>query len=107
MAAQVNYNPPKLGFSATQDNFKCLRLAEEGKSNVVTVRMTRKWEEVIVDEETCVVDKSFKFTAMTRNPKLHYIAGSNYLYNNTFVKGVKCMGEEIQSFKATGCLADG
>ncbi|RZC76649.1 hypothetical protein C5167_002767 [Papaver somniferum] len=33
--------------------------------------------------------------------------GSNYIYNNTFIKGVKYMGEEIQSFKATGCLADG
>ncbi|KAI3853799.1 hypothetical protein MKW92_023725 [Papaver armeniacum] len=51
MAAQVKCNPPKVGFSATQDNFKCLRLAEEGKSNAVTVRVTRKWEEFIVDEE--------------------------------------------------------
>ncbi|XP_026385547.1 uncharacterized protein LOC113281115 [Papaver somniferum] len=33
--------------------------------------------------------------------------GYNYIYNNTFIKGVKYMGEEIQSFKATGCLADG
>ncbi|RZC60276.1 hypothetical protein C5167_022031 [Papaver somniferum] len=51
MAAQVKCNPPKVGFSANQENFKCLRSAEEGKSNAVTVRVTRKWEEVIVDEE--------------------------------------------------------
>ncbi|KAI3949544.1 hypothetical protein MKW92_021296 [Papaver armeniacum] len=53
-------------FSATQDNFKYLRSLEEGKSSAVTVRGTRKREEldyrstnevtsvdmVIVDEET-------------------------------------------------------
>ncbi|RZC91749.1 hypothetical protein C5167_027814 [Papaver somniferum] len=50
-AAKVKCNPPKVGFSAKQENFKCLRSAEEGKSNVVTVRVTRKWEEVIIDEE--------------------------------------------------------
>ncbi|KAI3985876.1 hypothetical protein MKX01_026662 [Papaver californicum] len=65
MTAQLNYTPLKVGPSATQDMFKSLRYLQEGRSNSVTVRVTRKWEEldffstndvtsvdmVIVDEE--------------------------------------------------------
>ncbi|KAI3974262.1 hypothetical protein MKX01_030931 [Papaver californicum] len=65
MALQLNCTPPKVGPSATQDMFKSLRYLQEGRSSSVTVRVSRKWEEleflstndvtsvdmVIVDEE--------------------------------------------------------
>ncbi|KAI3949542.1 hypothetical protein MKW92_021294, partial [Papaver armeniacum] len=45
MASQVKCNPPMVA-SDTQDNFKYLRSLEEGKSSAVTVRGTRKREEL-------------------------------------------------------------
>ncbi|KAI3993075.1 hypothetical protein MKX01_009818, partial [Papaver californicum] len=46
MASQVNCKLTKVGSSVTQDNFKSLLSLEEGKSSAVTVRVTRKWEEL-------------------------------------------------------------
>ncbi|KAI3983506.1 hypothetical protein MKX01_038926 [Papaver californicum] len=46
MASQVNCKLTKVGSSVTRDNFKSLRSLGEGKSSVVTVLVTRKWEEL-------------------------------------------------------------
>ncbi|KAI3990007.1 hypothetical protein MKX01_003710 [Papaver californicum] len=46
MASQMNFKPQKVASSATQDNFKSLISLDEGKSSVVTVRVTRKWKEL-------------------------------------------------------------
>ncbi|RZC89240.1 hypothetical protein C5167_030935 [Papaver somniferum] len=46
MASQVTCNIQKVGPSATQDTLKSLRSLDEGKTSIVTVRVTRKWEEL-------------------------------------------------------------
>ncbi|KAI3905091.1 hypothetical protein MKX01_017337 [Papaver californicum] len=46
MASQLNCTPPKVGLSPTQDTFKRLRYLQEGRSNSISVRMSRKWEEL-------------------------------------------------------------
>ncbi|XP_026421044.1 uncharacterized protein LOC113317127 isoform X1 [Papaver somniferum] len=44
--SQVTCNIQKVGPSATQDTLKSLRSLDEGKTSIVTVRVTRKWEEL-------------------------------------------------------------
>ncbi|KAI3902984.1 hypothetical protein MKW92_009103 [Papaver armeniacum] len=65
MASQINAKPQRSTIFRLPDKLKSLRSLDEGKTNVVTVRVTRKWEElnfmstndvtsvdmVIVDEE--------------------------------------------------------
>ncbi|XP_026402931.1 uncharacterized protein LOC113298409 [Papaver somniferum] len=46
MASQVTCNIHKVGPSATQDTLKSLRSLDEGKTSIITVRVTRKWEEL-------------------------------------------------------------
>ncbi|RZC56373.1 hypothetical protein C5167_015228 [Papaver somniferum] len=46
MASQINITPQQVPSSATQDKLKSLRSLDEGKSSGVTVRVTRKWEEL-------------------------------------------------------------
>ncbi|KAI3901444.1 hypothetical protein MKW92_019823 [Papaver armeniacum] len=46
MASQINITPHQVPSSATQDKLKSLRSLDEGKSSGVTVRVTRKWEEL-------------------------------------------------------------
>ncbi|XP_026434422.1 replication protein A 70 kDa DNA-binding subunit C-like isoform X1 [Papaver somniferum] len=46
MASQVTCNIHKVGPLATQDTLKSLPSLDEGKTSIVTVRVTRKWEEL-------------------------------------------------------------
>ncbi|RZC65130.1 hypothetical protein C5167_008812 [Papaver somniferum] len=46
MASQININPQQVPSSVAQDKSKSLRSLDEKKSSVVTVRVTRKWEEL-------------------------------------------------------------
>ncbi|RZC71905.1 hypothetical protein C5167_035034 [Papaver somniferum] len=46
MASHVTCNIRKVGPSATQDTLKSLRSLDEGRASIVTIRVTRKWEEL-------------------------------------------------------------
>ncbi|KAI3905233.1 hypothetical protein MKX01_017479 [Papaver californicum] len=46
MAPQITCEPHEIGTSATQDSSKSLHSLGEGNFSAVTVRVTRKWEEL-------------------------------------------------------------
>ncbi|KAI3899142.1 hypothetical protein MKW92_051486 [Papaver armeniacum] len=80
MASQVTSKLQKVGSSATHDTLKILRSPDEGKTSIITVCVTRIWEELdfmSTNDVTSVVDMAI---VDEQGEELHAVVPKNLIW---------------------------